>query len=86
MAQYKADISGSRGGVSRLGHKTSGIECWVRGWQSGIEVRGRWDEEKQQDVFYVYKTGGSGTSHSTLIGKLDQAGNFIVSNGFHHKR
>tara|TARA_Y100000034_G_scaffold83717_1_gene100228 strand:- start:157 stop:414 length:258 start_codon:yes stop_codon:yes gene_type:complete len=79
MAQYKADILGSRGPTSRLGGKTSGISSWVRGWHSGIEVRGRWDEETQQDVFFVYKTGGSGTSHSTLIGKLDQGGKFILS-------
>ena len=78
MAQYKADILGSRGPTSRLGHKTSGISSWVRGWQSGIEVRGRWDEVTQQDIFYVYKTGGSGTSCSTFIGKLTQDGEFIV--------
>jgi hypothetical protein len=78
MAQYKADIQGNRGGVSRLGHKTSGIECWVRGWHSGIEVRARWNEEKQQDEFFVYRTGGSGTSFASLIGKLTQDGEFIV--------
>ena len=78
MAQYRADVKGGRGRVSRLGHKTTGIECWVRGWHTGIEVRGRWDEETQQDIFFVYKTGGSGTSHSTLIGSLNQKGEFTV--------
>tara|TARA_Y100001951_G_C11291639_1_gene272600 strand:- start:2469 stop:2708 length:240 start_codon:yes stop_codon:yes gene_type:complete len=79
MAQYKADIQGGRGQVSRLGHKTSGIECWVRGWQSGIEVRGRWNEVTQQDEFHVYATGGSGTSHSKKIGHLTEDGDFIVN-------
>jgi len=78
MAQYKADIQGGRGEVSRLGHKTSGISSWVRGWHSGIEVRGQWDEETQQDVFFVYSTGGSGTSHSKLIGRLTEDGKFSV--------
>ena len=78
MAQFKADIQGGRGGVSRLGHKTSGIESWVRGWHSGIEVRGQWNEEKQEDEFFVYKTGGSGTSWTKLIGVLTQDGEFIV--------
>ena len=78
MAQYKADIQGNRGCVSRLGHKTSGIECWVRGWQSGVEVRARWNETTQKDEFHVYATGGSGTSYTRKIGLVNSEGEFII--------
>ena len=78
MAQYKGDLRGGKGEVSRLGHKTSGIRCWVRGWNSGIEVEGRWNEETQQDEFLVWVTGGSGTSSTKLLGTLTEDGNFVI--------
>ena len=36
MAQFKAEIKGNRGSVSRLGHKTTGITSHTCGWESGI--------------------------------------------------
>ena len=70
MAQFKADIKGSRGEVSRLGGKTSGISSHTRGWQAGIRVEGYHDEELG-DIFLVWQTSGSGfKSPSTLLGKL----------------
>ena len=70
MAQFKADIKGSRGAVSRLGGKTSGISGHIRGWQSGIKVEGHHDEDLG-DIFLVWQTSGSGfKGKSTLLGKL----------------
>ena len=70
MAQFKADIKGSRGSVSRLGGKTSGITGHIRGWESGIRIEGHHDEHLG-DIFMIYQTSGSGfKSKDILIGKL----------------
>ena len=70
MAQFKADIKGSRGSVSRLGGKTSGITGHIRGWESGIRIEGHHDEDLG-DIFMIYQTSGSGfKSKDILIGKL----------------
>ena len=70
MAQFKAEIKGNRGSVSRLGHKTTGISSHTCGWDSGIRVEGHHDEDLG-DVFMVYQTSGSGfKSKSVLLGKL----------------
>ena len=70
MAQFKADIKGSRGSVSRLGGKTSGITGHIRGWESGIRVEGHNDEDLA-DIFMIYQTSGSGfKTKDILIGKL----------------
>ena len=70
MAQFKAEIKGNRGSVSRLGHKTTGISSHTCGWNSGIKVEGHFDEELG-DIFLVWQTSGSGfKGRSTLLGKL----------------
>jgi len=70
MAQFKAEIKGNRGSVSRLGHKTTGIKSHTCGWGSGIKVEGHHDEE-MGDIFLVWQTSGSGFKRSsTLLGKL----------------
>jgi len=70
MAQFKAEIQGGRGSVSRLGHKTTGISSHTCGWNSGIKVEGHHDEELG-DIFLVWQTSGSGLKgRSTLLGKL----------------
>ena len=70
MAQFKADIQGSRGSVSRLGGKTSGITGHIRGWESGIRIEGHHDEDLG-DIFMVYQTSGSGfRAKDVLVGKL----------------
>ena len=76
MAQFRAEIKGNRGSVSRLGHKTTGIQSHTCGWESGIRVEGHYDKDLG-DIFMVYQTSGSGfKGKSTLIGKL-------VGNTFH---
>jgi hypothetical protein len=70
MAQFRAEIQGGRGSVSRLGHKTTGITSHTCGWSSGIRVEGHYDEELG-DIFLVYQTSGSGfKGREVLIGKL----------------
>ena len=70
MAQFKAEIKGNRGSVSRLGHKTTGIQGHICGWENGIRVEGHHDEELG-DIFLVYQTSGSGFKHrDILLGKL----------------
>ena len=70
MAQFRAEIKGGRGSVSRLGHKTTGISSHICGWDSGIRVEGYYDEELG-DIFLVWQTGGSGINPKRiLLGKL----------------
>ena len=70
MAQFRAEIKGGKGSVSRLGHKTTGISSHTCGWESGIRVEGHHDEDLG-DIFLVYQTSGSGfKTASRLIGKL----------------
>ena len=70
MAQFRAEIKGSRGSVSRLGHKTTGITSHTCGWESGIRVEGHFDEELG-DIFLVWQTSGSGfKGRDVLLGKL----------------
>lgn len=56
MAQYRATINDK---VSRLGHKTNGIETKTYGWDFGIRVKAVWNENTECDEFHVYKTKGS---------------------------
>ena len=70
MAQFRAEIKGGRGSVSRLGHKTTGITSHTCGWESGIRVEGHFDEELG-DIFLVWQTSGSGfLGRDVLLGKL----------------
>jgi hypothetical protein len=70
MAQFKAEIKGNRGSVSRLGHKTTGITSHTCGWESGIRVEGYHDDDLG-DIFLVWQTGGSGiNTKRVLLGKL----------------
>ena len=70
MAQFKAEIKGNRGSVSRLGHKTTGISSHTCGWESGIRVEGHHDEDLG-DIFMIYQTSGSGfKTANVLVGKL----------------
>lgn len=77
MAHFYGEMRGNRGPTSRCGHKTSGIWCHIRGWQSGVSSRGYYDEDLEKDVFEVYATKGSaGYGDSILVGRIID-GNFI---------
>lgn len=59
MAQFRGTIKGSRGAVSRLGGKGSGLTTYASGWNLGVEVNAWHDEKTGKDYFKVYRTGGS---------------------------
>jgi len=79
MAQFYASIKGSRGEVTRLGHKSSGIEGHIRGWDIGVKVV--MSHENGKDVCRIYATGGSNDTGGILIAKFD---NKIDAEYYHH--
>ena len=56
-----------RGKASRLGSQASGLQASINGWDSGIDVRAYYDEEKKVDVFVVTLTNGSGYRWSSDV-------------------
>ena len=58
MSRLYAAIDGNRSGATRQGSKASGIQGHIRGWNVGVRVCGRVNDE-DEDVFDVYMTGGS---------------------------
>jgi len=60
MAQFYATInSGRRATTTKTGHKTTGLDATVNGWNKGVRVLARYNEEKQRDEFFIYQTSGS---------------------------
>ena len=57
MAHFIGAIEGSRGSVTRLGTPNSGIRTVARGWNVGVNVQGR--KEDDGDVFTIYADSGS---------------------------
>ena len=65
MAHFRGTVTGNRGTASRLGHKKTGLTVTCNGWNEGIKVYA--DSVDGQDVFTVYKTGGSNGYSTKLI-------------------
>ena len=57
MAHFRGTVQGSRGAVSRLGGRVTGIRTEVNGWFFGVEVFGA--ESAGKDTFEIKLTGGS---------------------------
>jgi hypothetical protein len=57
MARFIGSVHGNRGPASRLGTDRSGIDSHTNGRNAGVRVAAR--VENNEDVFYVYQTGGS---------------------------
>jgi hypothetical protein len=70
MARFIGYIKGQKGEASRLGSANSGFRATVNGWNSGIEVRAYVDSNGE-DVFNIYKTGGTNKDYSTLIASVN---------------
>lgn len=69
MAQFRGTIQSGRGKASRLGTKKDGISADVNGWESGVRVEGRNDDDG--DVFDIFMTNGSeDCSESLFIGRV----------------
>lgn len=56
MATFMAYIKGSRGGVSRLGHRD--IKADINGWNIGVKVYGYKNDDGTVE-FHIYETSGS---------------------------
>ena len=59
MAQFRGTVQGNRSQASRLGHKTAGLTTECNGWDTGVKVEARWNEELQCDEFIIFHTNGS---------------------------
>lgn len=59
MAHFYGFVHGARGRISLIGHKTSGLEASVNGWNLGCDVLIEWDKRRKLDVVTVWKTNGS---------------------------
>jgi len=64
MAQFIGYMKGSRGEVSRLGTKNSGMDARVQGWELGGRVCIEHDTMQERDVVHVYLTRGSNGGRS----------------------
>lgn len=62
MAQFLGSVRGGKGEATRLGSKQSGLVVNANGWNAGVKVVA--EHVDGQDVFHVYRTGGS--SHAGL--------------------
>ena len=75
MAHFYATIRGNRGEATRMGTPNSGIGGHIRGWNIGVRVYGRVDENGK-DVFDVVQTGGSnGHAPSKVIATITEPDN-----------
>ncbi|KKN74904.1 hypothetical protein LCGC14_0386530 [marine sediment metagenome] len=73
MAHFRADIQGSRGPVSRLGGKRTGISGHLRGWHVGAHVYLTHNETTGKDEVQVYRTSGSsGGGRSELVAEFTE--------------
>lgn len=72
MAHFIGEIQGNRGEASRTGSKKSGISAHIRGWNIGVRVNIRHDEESGKDFYTIYETGGSNGGSDTLIADLGE--------------
>ena len=78
MARFRGTMEGVSGHeVSRLGGTNTGLRATVNGWTSGIEVRAACEDG--EDIFRVYRTGGSHGSESRFIGELHEDGVWITA-------
>jgi hypothetical protein len=67
MSQFYATIQGNRSARTCQGHKTTGINGHIRGWNIGVKVYGHFDEATQKDIFEIYRTGGSNGNESDKL-------------------
>jgi hypothetical protein len=62
-------MKGTKGPTTRLGAGLHGFNCCVNGWDSGVHVHAHVDE-KGNDSFLVWATGGSNNERKCLIANL----------------
>ena len=67
MAHFYASIQGNRGGATRMGTKSSGVDGHIRGWNIGARVYCGVDADGN-DIVTVVLTGGSNGAGSKKLG------------------
>jgi hypothetical protein len=72
MAHFYGGVRGrSDTTTTRLGTKKSGLVTFANGWNCGVLVRGRHNQETYKDELHVWATAGSKAIGSeTFIGKV----------------
>jgi len=73
MARFYADIKGSRGESTGLGTKASSITSHTRGWDVGVRVTCRVNENGDDECL-VYVTDGSNGSRERHVITVDAVG------------
>ena len=67
MAQFRAEIKGDRGEVSRQGNRLSGIMSRTASWQGSVDVRLRHDETTGLDMAVVQLLPWHGEGVSQIL-------------------
>lgn len=65
MANFRGYVKGTKGSVTRLGHKQMRVS--LDSWDHGIEVNAQRDEKSKLNTWFIYVTGGSNGGESTKI-------------------
>lgn len=72
MAHFYGSMQGSRGQVTRMGTKNSGMTAHIRGWNIGAKVV--LTHRNGVDVVEVYRTSGStGGGNDVQIAEFSEA-------------
>jgi hypothetical protein len=66
MSRFYGEIKGAAKTIASRRGFDGGIWSHTRGWNDGIEVVGSVDS-KGQDIFRIYKTGGSNNPHNRKL-------------------
>ena len=84
MARFIGYVQGQAGETSRLGSPKSGITAEARGWDVGVKVVGRVEDD--EDVFLVFSTsgsnGGASPTHLGTVKLVDGLPVFTVSDRY----
>ncbi len=69
MSHFYSSVESKGTTHSKCGDK-DGMEAHLRGWNTGVRIILNYDEELQQDMIYVYRTGGSNNPYGDLIATI----------------
>ena len=83
MAHFYGILQGSRGEVSRLGTKTSGIHATLASWNGAISVELQYSKEKDSDIFVVRQKPwqGHGVSENLVAGTIGEISTVLPEHG-----
>jgi len=70
MARFLGKVQGQRGAATRLGSPKSGLLVTANGWNSGVKVYAKVNQDGH-DIFEIYGTAGSnGHKSDYFIAKI----------------